>query len=54
VKLKAADVGLELKFNPGQSLFNKEQWGALVRGRWIILSSPLDYAVDVTGILSNP
>ncbi len=44
-EVKAANVGLELKVFPGQSLFKaKEQWGALVKGRLDMTSLPLDYA----------
>lgn len=44
-EVKAANVGLEIKVFPGQSLFKaKEQWGALVKGRLDLTSLPLDYA----------
>src|SRR6266581_8672085 len=42
---KAANVGLEIQFYPGASLFKpNEQWNALVNGRLDVSSFPLDYA----------
>ncbi|MBC01145.1 MAG: ABC transporter substrate-binding protein [Rhodobacteraceae bacterium] len=40
-----ADVGLEIKVYPGQSLFKaREQWGAMTKGQLDISAFPLDYA----------
>lgn len=40
-----ANVGLDIKVYPGQSLFkSKEQWNAMVKGQLDIASFPLDYA----------
>jgi TRAP-type C4-dicarboxylate transport system substrate-binding protein len=44
-EVKKANVGLEIKVYPGQSLYKaKEQWGALTKGQLDITSLPLDYA----------
>ncbi|HSH50073.1 MAG TPA: TRAP transporter substrate-binding protein DctP [Halomonas sp.] len=44
-KVAEADVGLEIKVYPGQSLFKaREQWAAISRGRLDITALPLDYA----------
>ncbi|MCA1298463.1 TRAP transporter substrate-binding protein [Stappia indica] len=40
-----ANVGLEIKVYPGQSLFKaREQWGAMTKGQLDIAAFPLDYA----------
>ncbi|GGE95884.1 TRAP transporter substrate-binding protein DctP [Stappia taiwanensis] len=40
-----ANVGLEIKVYPGQSLFKaREQWGAMTKGQLDISAFPLDYA----------
>ncbi|WP_428099839.1 TRAP transporter substrate-binding protein DctP [Candidatus Rariloculus sp.] len=40
----AADVGLEIRVYPGESLFRaRDQWPAMVRGRLDITALPLDY-----------
>ena len=44
-ELVAADVGLEMRIYPGQSLFEAtEQWAAITRGRLDISVFPLAYA----------
>lgn len=44
-ELAAADVGLEVRIYPGQSLFGAtEQWAAMTRGRLDIAVFPLAYA----------
>lgn len=44
-ELEVADVGLEMRIYPGQSLFGAtEQWAALTRGRLDIAVFPLTYA----------
>lgn len=44
-ELAAADVGLEMRIYPGQSLFGAtEQWAAMTRGRLDIAVFPLAYA----------
>ena len=44
-ELAAADVGLEMRIYPGQSLFEAtEQWAAMTRGRLDISVFPLAYA----------
>lgn len=44
-ELSAADVGLEMRIYPGQSLFGAtEQWAAITRGRLDISVFPLTYA----------
>lgn len=41
----AANVGLDIRVYPGESLYKaKEQWGALQKGQLDISSFPLDYA----------
>ncbi|AUH33848.1 TRAP transporter substrate-binding protein DctP [Paracoccus tegillarcae] len=41
----AADVGLEIRVYPGESLYKaRDQWSALTRGQLDISSFPLDYA----------
>ena len=41
----AANVGLDIRVYPGESLYKaKEQWGALQKGQLDITSFPLDYA----------
>lgn len=40
----AADVGLEIRVYPGESLFEaRDQWAAMTRGRLDITALPLDY-----------
>jgi len=44
-EVSRADVGLNLRVYPGQSLFKAaDQWSALVRGQLDITALPLDYA----------
>lgn len=44
-EVAAADVDLEIRVYPGESLYKaKEQWGALEKGQLDITSFPLDYA----------
>ncbi len=44
-ELAAADVGVEMRIYPGQSLFGAtEQWSAMIRGRLDISVFPLAYA----------
>jgi len=44
-ELAAADVGVEMRIYPGQSLFEaREQWSAMTRGRLDIAVFPLAYA----------
>ena len=44
-ELAAADVGVEMRIYPGQSLFGaSEQWSAMIRGRLDIAVFPLAYA----------
>ena len=44
-EVKKANVGIEIKVYPAQSLYKaKEQWGALTKGQLDLTSLPLDYA----------
>lgn len=44
-EVKKANVGIQVKVYPGQSLYKaKEQWGALTKGQLDLTSLPLDYA----------
>jgi TRAP-type C4-dicarboxylate transport system substrate-binding protein len=44
-EVNSADVGLNIRVYPGQSLFKAaDQWSALVRGQLDITALPLDYA----------
>ena len=44
-EIAKANVGIEVKVYPGQSLFKaKEQWNAMVKGQLDISAFPLDYA----------
>lgn len=44
-EVAAANVGLDIRVYPGESLYKaKEQWGALQKGQLDLTSFPLDYA----------
>ncbi|TRW97606.1 ABC transporter substrate-binding protein [Paracoccus sp. M683] len=44
-EIAAADVGLDIRVYPGESLYKaRDQWSALTRGQLDISSFPLDYA----------
>lgn len=43
-EVKAANVGLEIRVYPGESLFKaRDEWPAMIRGRLDIAALPLDY-----------